>query len=157
MASPVVRFLSGTTDTAALAEAGPDAPAPSPSRTGLGAPPQPAVLSEEQENEALLSLRSTYKESWSTQRRALVRRCVKAMEYLKGNHYHNIDDALQATPVGQMLAGTMGADDPNLYQFCDNVYQMLCLSCPTMCQRCGGCLAIRKRKWTLRSQNAQAR
>lgn len=79
---------------------------------------------------ALLNLRRDYKLSWTPNRRAIVSRVLKAFEFLKGNAYPSFDpDGFQW--YNALAAATDGLGnnaDPDLYQFNNNIYQMLALS-----------------------------
>ena len=84
---------------------------------------------EEEENKALIQLRMEAKQSWMLKRQALVRRVLKAFEYLKNNPYAVTNYGTnEMDPIAQVLAGSMDPADEDLYQYNDNVYQMLCLS-----------------------------
>lgn len=84
---------------------------------------------EKRENDALIQLRLDAKQSWMHKRQWLVRRVLKAFEYLKNNPYAVTNyGTSEMDPIAQVVAGITQADDPDLYQYNDNVYQMLCLS-----------------------------
>ena len=81
------------------------------------------------EDDALKQLRKDAKASWAPKRQALIRRVLKAFEYLKNNPYSVMNyGSGEMDPIGQVVAGNTSAADPKLYQYNDNIYQMLCLS-----------------------------
>lgn len=81
------------------------------------------------EEKALRELREMAKLGWTIKRQALIRRVLRAFEYLKNNPYAVMNyGSYEMDPISQVLSGASEADDPKLYQYNDNVYQMLCLS-----------------------------
>lgn len=84
---------------------------------------------EAAEEAALRQIRQMYKLSWTIKRQALIRRVLRAFEYLKNNPYSVMNyGSNQMDPISQVLNGSAAADDPKLYEYNDNFYQMLCLS-----------------------------
>jgi hypothetical protein len=84
---------------------------------------------EEDEDAALKEIRRTFKQSWSIKRQGIVRRILKSFEYLKNNPYAVMNYGTgEMDPIAQVVAGNSAADDPDLYQDNDNVFQMLALS-----------------------------
>lgn len=84
---------------------------------------------EKDEEDALRQIRQTFKQSWSPKRQALIRRVLRAFEYLKNNPYSVTNPGtLESSAIEQVLGGTKNASDPELYQYNDNIYQMLALS-----------------------------
>lgn len=81
------------------------------------------------EEDALRQIKEMYKQSWTNKRQALIRRVLRAFEYLKGNPYSVMNYGTnQMDPISQVLAGSIDPGDPKLYEYNDNFYQMLCLS-----------------------------
>src|SRR6185437_9758862 len=77
----------------------------------------------------ILKLINDYKMSWFWKRRAIVKRTLKAKEFLKGNQFIGFDpdtfqwfDAIQEAFNSQEDSKI---DDLNLYKFATNFYQML--------------------------------
>lgn len=91
---------------------------------------QQAVQLSDNAKRELLNLRRDYKLSWTPNRRAIVRRVLKAFEVLKGNAYPSFDpDAFQwYDAITAAIDGNNGASDPEFYRFNNNIYQMLMLS-----------------------------
>jgi hypothetical protein len=88
-----------------------------------------ANAQEQAEEDALRQIMQMYKASWTNKRQALIRRVSRAFEYLKSNPYSVMNYGTnQMDPISQVLSGRAEADDPKLYEYNDNFYQMLCLS-----------------------------
>ncbi len=87
-----------------------------------------AGLSPDQQS-ALLEVRKRYKESWAPKRQLFLRRVLRAFEVLKNNPYvlYNEGSADYDT-LTQILQGVAAKEDIDLYEYQDNVYQMLCLA-----------------------------
>jgi hypothetical protein len=90
---------------------------------------QRAAEEDKKVDDALKEIRLRYKQSWAIKRQMLIRRVLKAFEYLKSNPYSVMNGGTgEMDNISQVIAGNAQADDPKLYEFNDNIYQMLCLS-----------------------------
>lgn len=84
---------------------------------------------EREEDDALKQIRLDAKQSWMSKRQAVVRRILKAFEYLKNNPYAVTNyGTSEMDPIAKVVAGIVKADESSNYEYNDNVYQMLCLS-----------------------------
>lgn len=67
-----------------------------------------------------------YKDGWSQDRRVLMQRCTENLEFFKGNQYISFGAGnSQFFDSTQYLSQDGNADDKDLYQYCNNFYQML--------------------------------
>ena len=131
--------------TAAVPMPMPGAPMPPPS-TGAGDPVDPNAdrpmdgntdqVADQQGitaemRKALQDIRTRYKEGYSPKRRLFIRRALRAFEVMKNNPYilfnDNTADYDTLTTILGASGGTNG-NDASLYQYNDNVYQMLGLA-----------------------------
>jgi hypothetical protein len=92
------------------------------------APENSGGLTEEDQKK-LMDLVRRYKTQWQQDRIAIVTRCMENIEFFKGNQYISLD------PLSFQYFDTMNwvtenhaqdSDDDDLYQYCNNFYQMLC-------------------------------
>ncbi len=85
-------------------------------------------LSKEDQDK-LMQLIRDYKNQWSQDRIALVERCMENLEFFKGNQYISFDPQnFQFFDALNYYSDAHGedSDDTDLYQYCNNFYQMLC-------------------------------
>jgi hypothetical protein len=92
-----------------------------------------ANLSEEDQSR-LIALVRRYKDQWSQDRLVLMQRCIENLEMFKGNQFISFAGGnasfFDATDwIGSTSGGnnqhSQNADDKDLYQYCNNFYQML--------------------------------
>lgn len=82
-----------------------------------------------QEQKALMDVRKQYKESYATKRNTFIRRALRAFEVLKNNPYILYNETTaDYDSLAMILQGTAGKQDIDLYQYQDNIYQMLGLA-----------------------------
>ena len=85
-------------------------------------------LSEE-DQQRLIGLVRAYKDQWSQDRRVLVQRCLENLEFFKGNQFISFGpgqaDFFSAVDWMNQGEHAKDADDKDLYQYCNNFYQML--------------------------------
>jgi hypothetical protein len=87
-----------------------------------------AELTKEQE-QALLEVRRMYKDNWAPKRNVFLRRALRAFEVLKNNPYILYNETtVDYDSLAMILQGQAGKEDIDLYQYQDNIYQMLALS-----------------------------
>jgi hypothetical protein len=80
--------------------------------------------------DALIQVRRMFKEQYAPKRRLYIRRALRAFEVLKNNPYilYN-DNSADFDTLSSILSGNSASnDDLQLYQYNDNVYQMLGLA-----------------------------
>lgn len=89
---------------------------------------QDAQLTDDEKN-ALIDIRKQYKEAFRPKRNIFVRRALRAFEVLKNNPYILYNETTaDYDSMAMILSGTAGKEDIDLYQYQDNIYQMLCLA-----------------------------
>jgi hypothetical protein len=85
-------------------------------------------LSEE-DQQRLIALVRSYKDQWSQDRRVLIQRCLENLEFFKGNQFISFGpgqaDFFSAVDWMNRGEHAAEADDKDLYQYCNNFYQML--------------------------------
>lgn len=82
------------------------------------------LLKKDRDN--LMYIRRTYKERWSSQRRAIVRGILKRMEYVKGNQFYSVspDGVTFQNPFDQSGDGTQQSNDADsIYSYVTNIIQ----------------------------------
>lgn len=101
-----------------------------PSR-GKADDPQKTKLSPEDQRKCMALVRS-YKDQWSQDRLILMQRIVENLEFFKGNQFISFGggtaqffDSANWIGWGNGDTHSEGADDDDLYQYCNNFYQML--------------------------------
>ncbi len=102
-----------------------------PMQGGADDPRNSASLSEE-DRQRLIGLVRRHKNQWSQDRMVLIERCLENLEFFKGNQFLSFNGAGGfVDAVGWMNQnGSRGphaedSDDKDLYQYCNNFYQML--------------------------------
>lgn len=111
----------------------PDTPDPSPDipqQGDEGQLLQEAKLTEDQKK-SLLEVRRTLKEANTAKRQVLIRRVLRAFEVLKNNPYifqFNGMNGGDFDTLSSIITGAVNGKDVDLYQYNDNIYQMLALS-----------------------------
>lgn len=108
----------------------PEEHTPSDPMQGTADEPQNSGGLEPEDQRRLMDLVRRYKTQWQQDRMAVVMRCMENMEFFKGNQYISFD------PLNFKYFDTMNwaannahaedSDDDDLYQYCNNFYQMLC-------------------------------
>lgn len=82
-----------------------------------------------EDQQKLIALVKRYRSQWQQDRLAIVMRCMENIEFFKGNQYISFD------PLNFQYFDSMSwyqeahaedSDDTDLYQYCNNFYQMLC-------------------------------
>jgi hypothetical protein len=77
----------------------------------------------------LMEVRRMLKEANVSKRQVLVRRILRAFEVLKNNPYILFNESnADFDTLSTILSGISEGKDVDLYQYSDNIYQMLCLS-----------------------------
>ena len=83
----------------------------------------------EELKEALLAVRTQFKEQYAPKRRPFVRRAIRAFEVFKNNPYILFNDnGADFDTLNTLFSGTLAQNDVDMYQYNDNVYQMLALA-----------------------------
>jgi hypothetical protein len=86
-------------------------------------------ITEADEDAALLLIKDTYKMAWADARRELIRKALRAFEVLKNNPYSVYNTETNGfDSLSSYMSGAKSGDDPEIYQYSDNIYQMLCLA-----------------------------
>ncbi|MFL6427894.1 MAG: hypothetical protein ACJ71S_06590 [Acidobacteriaceae bacterium] len=103
---------------------------PSDPMRGTADEPQNSGGLAPEDQTRLMDLVRRYKTQWQQDRMSIVMRCMENMEFFKGNQYISFD------PLNFQYFDTMNwaannahaedSDDDDLYQYCNNFYQMLC-------------------------------
>lgn len=84
-----------------------------------------------EDQQRLMALVRRYKDQWSQDRMMLVQRCLLNLEFFKGNQYIAFEPGTARffDALGWMdqagVAHAEDSDDKDLYQYCNNFYQML--------------------------------
>lgn len=82
-----------------------------------------------EQQQALMDVRKLYKESWVAKRNIYLRRVLRALEVLKNNPYVLYSETTaDYDSLAMILQGTASKEDIDLYQYQDNIYQMLALA-----------------------------
>ena len=101
---------------------------------GTAQAPQNSGGISEEDQQALIALVRRYKSQWSQQRLFLIQRCIRNLEFFKGNQYISFSPgSTQFSGGGSDWFGAgisnggheQNADDTDLYRMCNNFYQML--------------------------------
>jgi hypothetical protein len=102
---------------------------PSDPMQGTADEPQNSASLSEEDQQRLIALVRSYKDQWSQDRVVLMQRCLQNLEFFKGNQFISFGpgDADFFSAVDWMNRGehAQDADDKDLYQYCNNFYQML--------------------------------
>ncbi len=102
---------------------------PSDPMLGTADEPQNSAQLSEEEQQRLIALVRRYKDQWSQDRRVLVQRCLENLEFFKGNQFISFGPGQTEffNAVDWMNDGEHAeeSDDKDLYQYCNNFYQML--------------------------------
>lgn len=85
-----------------------------------------------EEQDRLIALVQRYKSQWSQDRMILIERCLLNLEFFKGNQFiafgpgnAEFFDAVRWMNEAGRELNAEGSDDKDLYQYCNNFYQML--------------------------------
>jgi len=89
----------------------------------------------EDDQRALIALVRKYRDQWSANRVFLRQRCVRNLEFFKGNQYISFEPgSTQFVGGGDWFGSGIGngthdqnADDTDIYKKCKNFFQMLCV------------------------------
>jgi hypothetical protein len=102
---------------------------PSDPMLGTADEPQNSAALSEEDQQRLISLVRRYKDQWSQDRRVLMQRCLENLEFFKGNQFISFGpgetDFFNAIDWMNQGEHAQQADDKDLYQYCNNFYQML--------------------------------
>ena len=102
---------------------------PSDPMQGTADEPQNSAQLNEEDQQRLIALVRRYKDQWSQDRVVLMQRCLKNLEFFKGNQFISFGPGESEffNAVDWMNQGdhAQDADDKDLYQYCNNFYQML--------------------------------
>ena len=81
--------------------------------------------------EALKQIKKSFKDQWAPARSPYIRRVLRAFEVMKNNPYVLFNTSTAAfDTLNEIYQGANpDVDDDELYQFSDNIYQMLALAC----------------------------
>ena len=102
---------------------------PSDPMQGTADEPQNSAQLSEEDQQRLLALVRSYKDQWSQDRMVLMQRCLENLEFFKGNQFISFgpgeSDFFNAVDWMHQGEHAQDADDKDLYQYCNNFYQML--------------------------------
>jgi hypothetical protein len=102
---------------------------PSDPMQGTADEPQNSAQLNEEDQQRLIALVRSYKDQWSQDRVVLMQRCLQNLEFFKGNQFISFGPGESEffNAVDWMNRGdhAQDADDKDLYQYCNNFYQML--------------------------------
>jgi ribosomal protein L37AE/L43A len=102
---------------------------PSDPMQGTADEPQNSAQLTEEDQQRLIALVRRYKDQWSQDRVVLMQRCLQNLEFFKGNQFISFGPGQSEffNAVDWMNQGdhAQDADDKDLYQYCNNFYQML--------------------------------
>src|SRR6202522_1631830 len=102
---------------------------PSDPMQGTADEPQNSAQLSEEDQQRLIALVRSYKDQWSQDRMVLMQRCLQNLEFFKGNQFISFGPGESEffNAVDWMNQGdhAQDADDKDLYQYCNNFYQML--------------------------------
>jgi hypothetical protein len=91
--------------------------------------PQNSAQLSEGDQQRLIALTRSYKDQWSQDRVVLMQRCLQNLEFFKGNQFISFGPGESEffNAVDWMNQGdhAQDAEDKDLYQYCNNFYQML--------------------------------
>src|ERR1700744_4088672 len=104
----------------------PDAP-----QIGTAEEPQNNSGISPADQDTLIALVKSYKAQWSQDRLFLIQKCLTNLEFFKGNQFISFGPGNTTFDANNWI-GSVGngnhaenADDKDLYQYCNNFYQML--------------------------------
>ena len=102
---------------------------PSDPMQGTADEPQNSAQLSEDDQQRLIALVRRYKDQWSQDRMVLMQRCLENLEFFKGNQFISFGpgeaDFFNAVDWMNQGEHAQDADDKDLYQYCNNFYQML--------------------------------
>ena len=102
---------------------------PSDPMQGTADEPQNSAQLSEDDQQRLIALVRSYKDQWSQDRIVLVQRCLENLEFFKGNQFISFSpgetEFFNAFDWMNQGDHADDADDKDLYQYCNNFYQML--------------------------------
>ena len=102
---------------------------PSDPMQGKADEPQNSAQLSEEDQQRLIALVRSYKDQWSQDRVVLMQRCLQNLEFFKGNQFISFGPGESEffNAVDWMNQGdhAQDSDDKDLYQYCNNFYQML--------------------------------
>ena len=102
---------------------------PSDPMQGTADEPQNSAQLNEEDQQRLIALVRSYKDQWSQDRVVLMQRCLQNLEFFKGNQFISFGPGESEffNAVDWMNQGdhAQDTDDKDLYQYCNNFYQML--------------------------------
>ena len=102
---------------------------PSDPMQGSADEPQNSAQLSAEDQQRLIALVRSYKSQWSQDRVILMQRCLQNLEFFKGNQFISFGpgEADFFSAVDWMNRGehAQDSDDKDLYQYCNNFYQML--------------------------------
>lgn len=95
--------------------------------------PSPATEAEQrlekEMQDDLMEVRRLHKEQYAPKRKGLIERCLRAFEVLKNNPYVMFSgDDYSYDTLSELLQQSESGDTAEIYQYNDNIYQMLCLA-----------------------------
>src|SRR5580698_8169793 len=101
---------------------------PSDPMQGTADEPQNSAQLTEEDQQRLIALVRSYKIQWSQDRVILMQRCLQNLEFFKGNQFISFgpgeSDFFSAVDW-MNREHAQDSDDKDLYQYCNNFYQML--------------------------------
>jgi hypothetical protein len=102
---------------------------PSDPMQGTADEPQNSAQLSEEDQQRLIALVRGYKDQWSQDRVVLMQRCLQNLEFFKGNQFISFGpgeaEFFNAVDWMNQDDHAQDADDKDLYQYCNNFYQML--------------------------------
>jgi hypothetical protein len=102
---------------------------PSDPMQGTADEPQNSAQLSEEDQQRLIALVRSYKDQWSQDRMVLMQRCLENLEFFKGNQFISFgpgeSDFFNAVDWMHQGEHAQESDDKDLYQYCNNFYQML--------------------------------
>ncbi len=104
-------------------------PTPSDPMQGTADDPQNSAELTDEDQQRLIALVRSYKDQWSQDRIVLMQRCLQNLEFFKGNQFISFGagetDFFSAIDWMNQNEHAAESDDKDLYQYCNNFYQML--------------------------------
>src|ERR1700678_1253746 len=96
---------------------------------GTADEPQNSAQLSEEDQQRLIALVRSYKDQWSQDRMVLMQRCLENLEFFKANQFLSFapgeSDFFNAVDLMHQGEHAQDSDDKDLYQYCNNFYQML--------------------------------
>jgi len=96
---------------------------------GTADEPQNSGPLSQEDQQRLIALVRRYKDQWSQDRVVLMQRCLQNLEFFKGNQFISFGpgeaEFFNALDWMNQSGHEPEADDKDLYQYCNNFYQML--------------------------------